>query len=191
MILLISSQGASYYLWLCECSYKKFATFDTKQSFMTHISRMHEDIQIYSLSAVAEKDLNQFEKLLLWMCNTTRTLISNYLSLWPYTSGMQSLVMTFKILLITCHEARLSSINIQSECEYKLVNIQASPSKYSHLRLWKHERSFAKACVTICHSNGRCRPTMSPLAASIDNISNMGWEPITINKGWAKWAYLM
>ena len=53
---------------------------DTKQSFMTHISRMHEDIQIYSLSAVAEKDLNQFEGLLLQIYNSTGMLITNGVS---------------------------------------------------------------------------------------------------------------
>ena len=37
---------------------------DAQQSFMPHISRMQEDIQMYNDSSNNEKDLDQFGKLL-------------------------------------------------------------------------------------------------------------------------------
>ena len=37
---------------------------------MSHISRMQEDTQMYSRSSSDEKDLDQFGKLLLQMCNS-------------------------------------------------------------------------------------------------------------------------
>ena len=42
----------------------------------------------------------------------------------------------------------------------------------------------AKAYTTHCLSNGRCgRPTMSPLVAGPDNITNKGWPNIANNNG--------
>jgi hypothetical protein len=60
---------------------------DSQESFMPHISRMKEDMQIYSRSSRDEKDPDQFVKLLLQMCNSTRLLIANVVSFWPHTNG--------------------------------------------------------------------------------------------------------
>ena len=42
-----------------------------------------EDIQMYSHLSIDEKDLDQFGKLLLQICDSTRILITNGVSLWP------------------------------------------------------------------------------------------------------------
>ena len=54
---------------------------DAQESFMPHISRMKEDMQMYNCSFIDEKDPDQFEKLLLQMCNKTGMLIVNSMSL--------------------------------------------------------------------------------------------------------------
>ena len=41
---------------------------------------------MYSLSSIDEKDHNQFGKLLLQMCNSTKMFIANDLSLCPNTN---------------------------------------------------------------------------------------------------------
>ena len=48
---------------------------DAQQSFMPHISRMREDIQMYRRSFSNDKESDQFERLLLQMCNSTELLI--------------------------------------------------------------------------------------------------------------------
>ena len=60
---------------------------DAQQSFTPHISRMEEGIQMYSRSSRDEKDLDQFGKLLLQMCNSTELLIANGVSLWLNFDG--------------------------------------------------------------------------------------------------------
>ena len=60
---------------------------DSQESFMPHISRMQEDMQMYSRSSSDEKDPDQFGKLLLQMCNSTGLLIANGVSFWPNTNG--------------------------------------------------------------------------------------------------------
>ena len=54
---------------------------DAQESFMPHISRMKEDMQMYNCSFIDENDSDQFEKLLLQMCNKTGMLIVNSMSL--------------------------------------------------------------------------------------------------------------
>ena len=53
---------------------------DAQQSFMPHISRMQEDIQMYNHSSSDEKDADQIWKLLLQMCNSIELLIANGVS---------------------------------------------------------------------------------------------------------------
>ena len=53
---------------------------------MLHISRIQDDIQMYSRSSSDEKNPDQFGKLLLQMCNNTGLLIANGVSLWPNTN---------------------------------------------------------------------------------------------------------
>ena len=60
---------------------------DAQQYFMPRISRMQADIQIYSFSSMDEQYMDKFGKLLWQVCNSTRMLISNGLSLWPNTNG--------------------------------------------------------------------------------------------------------
>ena len=52
---------------------------------MLHISRIQDDIQMYSRSSSDEKNPDQFGKLLLQMCKCTGLLIANSVSLWPNT----------------------------------------------------------------------------------------------------------
>ena len=60
---------------------------DAQESLMPQISRIQEDVQIYSRSCSDEKDPDQFGKLILQMCNSTGFLIANGVSLWPNTNG--------------------------------------------------------------------------------------------------------
>mgnify|MGYP007069645897 CR=1 FL=1 len=60
---------------------------DAQQYFMPRILRMQDDIQIYSRSFIDEKDLDQFGKFLLQMCNNIGMLITNGTSLWSSTNG--------------------------------------------------------------------------------------------------------
>ena len=60
---------------------------DARPSLMPQISRMQEDVQMYRRSSSDEKDLGQFRKLLLQMCNSTRLLVENGVCLWPNTNG--------------------------------------------------------------------------------------------------------
>ena len=55
---------------------------DVQQSFVPHISRMQEDIQMYRHSSIDENYSDQFGKLLLQMYNNTKMLIANGVSLW-------------------------------------------------------------------------------------------------------------
>ena len=66
---------------------QEVSNFDAKESLMPHISRIQEDIQMYSRSSSDKKDPDQFGKLLLQMCNPTELLIANGVSLWPNTNG--------------------------------------------------------------------------------------------------------
>ena len=67
---------------------------------MKFVNLMHKNISCHtypkdasryrnvsSHSSIVEKDLNQFEKLLLQMCNRTRMIIANGVSLWPCKNG--------------------------------------------------------------------------------------------------------
>ena len=61
---------------------------DVQQSFMPHISRIQEDIQISSQSTIYQIDSKQFEKLLVQMYNNiAMQVIAIYVSLWSITNG--------------------------------------------------------------------------------------------------------
>ena len=81
MILLISNPKGKL------LSRTRSFKLDAQQYFMSHISRMQEDIQMYSRCSRDEKDPNQFGKLLLQMCNNIGLLIANGVSLWPNPNG--------------------------------------------------------------------------------------------------------
>ena len=47
-------------------------------------------------------------------------------------------------------------------------------SRFSCEACGNMKESFAKACATNCPPYARCKPTMSPFIASLDNITNKG-----------------
>ena len=66
----------------------------------------------------------------------------------------------------------------------QIGSIQASTSQDSFVMLvetWKNHLSKLVLLFTL--QRGRCRPTMSPVVASLNNITNKGWVTIANNNG--------